>query len=83
MSTRDSLVILKYLESAGEADRDVVRIPCSGHGTDTETDRRLWGRRNRLERFLSLRESSMEALAALMITYASAHGICEHCIWKI
>jgi len=81
------LIIRRFQERRGEAQRDVCLIPASAHGTnpasavmagfevvvvDTDDDGNI-----DLEDLRRKAEANSERLAALMITYPSTHGIFE------
>jgi glycine dehydrogenase len=80
-------VIKRYLEDRGEAQRDVVLIPSSAHGTNpasgvmagmqvvvVDCDER--GNIN-VESLARLAEEHKDRLAAFMVTYPSTHGVFE------
>lgn len=80
-------VIRSYLESIGQAHRNIVLLPASAHGTNPASavqcgyntlivDCDENGNID-LEDFRSKAENNKEYLAACMITYPSTHGIFE------
>jgi glycine dehydrogenase len=80
-------VIRAFHESRGQGHRDVCLIPSSAHGTNPASavmaglpGRRCRVRRRRQRRLADLEAKARQhkdALAALMVTYPSTHGVFE------
>lgn len=80
-------VIRTYLESKGQAHRNIVLLPASAHGTnpasavqcgfDTVTVKTDESGNIDLQDFREKAEANKDKLAATMITYPSTHGIFE------
>lgn len=81
------LAIKKYLESKGEAERNVCLIPTSAHGTNPASAQMIGMKvvlvacdddgNIDVDDLRSKAEANSAALAALMITYPSTHGVFE------
>jgi len=87
------LAIKKYLESKGEATRNICLIPTSAHGTNPASAQMIGMKvvlvacdddgNIDVEDLRSKAEANSEHLAALMITYPSTHGVFEEAVKEV
>jgi glycine dehydrogenase len=87
------MVIRKYLQDRGETHRDVVLIPASAHGTNPASGVMAGMRVVVVEStaegnidvadLKAKAERHRDALAALMVTYPSTHGVFEESIQDV
>ncbi len=87
------LAIKKYLQSKGEARRDVCLIPSSAHGTNPASAQMIGMKvvivacddngNIDIGDLRSKAEAHSDQLAALMITYPSTHGVYEEAVKEI
>ncbi len=87
------LAIRRYLESQGEGARDVCLIPASAHGTNPATAQMMGMRivvvgcdaegNIDVDDLVRKIDANRAAIAALMVTYPSTHGVFEPTIVEV